>query len=78
MLTEYLPPIFLRSYFARALQYSDGYGGFDGLVMGNMAETLNFKIKPKYLSAVDGYSSKCKTMRTNCNILSNLFQTMLC
>lgn len=37
-----LPDTFLNSYFASAIKYADGYGGFDGLVMGNVAKALNF------------------------------------
>ena len=62
VLTESLPPIFLRSYFSRALKYSAGYGGFDGLVLGNMAQTLNFKVSPVqdsiYLNFANGYIGK--------------------
>lgn len=40
---EDLPPIFLQSYYASGLKYSSGYGGFDGMLVGNLAGTLNFK-----------------------------------
>lgn len=38
-----LPETFLKSYFASAIKYADGYGGFDGLVLGNLAKALNFQ-----------------------------------
>lgn len=37
-----LPPIFLQSYYASGLKYSSGYGGIDGMLVGNLAEALNF------------------------------------
>lgn len=37
-----LPPIFLQSYYASGLKYSSGYGGLDGMLVGNLAKSLNF------------------------------------
>lgn len=39
-----LPPIFLQSYYAAGLKHSSGYGGLDGMLVGNLAEALNFKL----------------------------------
>lgn len=39
---EELPPIFLQSYYASGLKYSSGFGGIDGMLVGNLAEALNF------------------------------------
>jgi hypothetical protein len=40
-----LPPFFLKNYFNRGSEYSTGISGFDGLVLGNLANVLNFKTK---------------------------------
>lgn len=40
-----LPPTYLKSYYASAMRYADGLGGFDGLVLGNMAQVFNFQAK---------------------------------
>lgn len=39
---EEMPDIFLTSYFMKVLNESRGYGGIDGLLLGNMAIKLNF------------------------------------
>lgn len=42
LLPEELPDVFLSSYFMNVLNESGGYGGIDGLLLGNMAKALNF------------------------------------
>lgn len=37
-----IPGPFLKSYYSRGMAYSNNIGGFDGLILGNMAKTLNF------------------------------------
>lgn len=37
-----IPDVFLSSYFMDILKDSCGYGGVDGLILGNMARALNF------------------------------------
>lgn len=49
ILANDLPETFLKSYFANAIKYADGYGGFDGLVLGNIAKALNFQ--PYFITA---------------------------
>lgn len=51
--TAITPPdvtdIVRRSYFNRAMQFSGGFGGFDGMVLGNIAEKMQFRtivVKP--------------------------------
>lgn len=39
-----LPSTFRSSYFASAANYAAGFGGFDGLVLGNLAQLHNFKV----------------------------------
>lgn len=39
-----------RSYFNRAMKFSGGFGGFDGMVLGNIAEKMRFRtvvVSPK-------------------------------
>lgn len=46
-----LPKSFLKTHFMKNVISSRGYGGFDGLVWGNLAEALNFNlhlIKPNH------------------------------
>lgn len=38
-----LPEAFLSTHYARGIDYSNGFGGFDGLVLGNMAQVLHFE-----------------------------------
>lgn len=40
-----LPYTFRSSYFTNAANYAAGYGGFDGLVLGNLAKLHNFQVK---------------------------------
>lgn len=40
-----LPSTFQSSYFANAADRAAGYGGFDGLVLGNLAKLHNFQVK---------------------------------
>lgn len=40
-----LPSTFRSSYFANTDNYAAGYGGFDGLVLGNLAKLHNFQVK---------------------------------
>lgn len=49
LLRKDLPEIFLDSYYSHGMKYSGGFNGFDGLVLGNMAQQLNFRahiVKP--------------------------------
>lgn len=39
---ENIPKIFLSSYFMNTLVESNGYGGLDGIVLGNLAKAMNF------------------------------------
>lgn len=39
-----LPKIHVDSYVGAVMNYTYGYGGFDGLVLGNLAKYLNFKV----------------------------------
>lgn len=39
---ENIPKIFLTSYFMNTLAKSNGYGGLDGIVLGNLAKAMNF------------------------------------
>lgn len=44
------PAAFLSTHYARGVQYSHGLGGSDGLILGNVANALNFDaitIKPR-------------------------------
>lgn len=41
----HLPPIYRKSYYASGLKYFSGYGGFDGLLLGNLAGAFNFHSK---------------------------------
>lgn len=50
LLAKDLPSSFLSSYFSEGMKVSQGFNGFDGLILGNMAKTLNFRvnvIKPR-------------------------------
>lgn len=40
-----LTDIMMRSYYNRAMKFSGGFGGFDGMVLGNIAEKMNFRTK---------------------------------
>lgn len=42
LVPEEIPDVFLTSYFMNILNESRGYGGIDGLLLGNMARSLNF------------------------------------
>lgn len=42
LMPEEMPDVFLTSYFMNILNDSGGYGGIDGLILGNMARSLNF------------------------------------
>lgn len=42
LLPEEIPSVFLSTYFMDILEESRGYGGIDGLILGNMARSLNF------------------------------------
>lgn len=42
LVPEEIPDVFLSSYFMKILDESGGYGGIDGLLLGNMARALNF------------------------------------
>lgn len=49
LLKRDLPALFLHSYFSKGMRYAGGFNGFDGLILGNMAQQLNFRaniIKP--------------------------------
>lgn len=50
-----LPKNLFRTYFANELKNSNGYGGFDALVMTNMAKTLNFQINSEMQPDQFGY-----------------------
>lgn len=39
---ENIPKTFLNSYFMNSIEESNGYGGLDGIVMGNLAKAMNF------------------------------------
>lgn len=39
---EGIPSTFLKSYFMNTIEESKGYGGLDGIVMGNLAKAMNF------------------------------------
>lgn len=43
---ENIPKIFLRSYFMNTVEESKGFGGLDGIVLGNIAKSLNFTVIP--------------------------------
>lgn len=57
IMSDELPETFLKSYFASAIKYANGYGGVDGLVLGNLAKALNFQT----------YFIKAKTYGTRLN-----------
>lgn len=38
-----LPETFLKTHYANGVKYSGGLAGFDGLVLGNLAEIHNFQ-----------------------------------
>lgn len=38
-----LPKSFLNTHYAKGAKFSGGLAGFDGLVLGNLAETYNFQ-----------------------------------
>lgn len=38
-----LPKSFLKTFYANGVKYSDGLAGFDGLVLGNLAQVYNFR-----------------------------------
>lgn len=47
--TKQIPSVFLNSYFMNIINDSRGYGGVDGITLGNMARAMNFStvvIKP--------------------------------
>lgn len=52
-----LPQTFLKTHYARETSYSNGFGGFDGLVMGNLAKALNFQLQIIKRSPQDTYGS---------------------
>lgn len=39
-----IPPSFLQTHYARGSKYSNGLAGFDGFVLGNLADALKFNI----------------------------------
>lgn len=39
-----LPNSFLRSYFSDGMKLTNGINGFDGLILGNLAKMLNFRV----------------------------------
>lgn len=39
-----LPPVLMDSYFVKEMSRSREFGGFDGLVLGNLAAILNFSV----------------------------------
>lgn len=43
LLTSDMPRVIARSYYNKESEYSGGFGGFDGLVLGYMAHRLNFR-----------------------------------
>lgn len=45
ILASDLPQTFRNSYFARAIKYSTGLGGYDGLILGNLAMLHNFSVQ---------------------------------
>lgn len=45
LLKRALPETFLQTHYARGADYSNGFGGFDGFVMGNLAKALNFQLE---------------------------------
>lgn len=55
IMADELPETFLKSYFASAIKYADGYAGFDGLVLGNIAKALNFRA---YFIIANSYGSR--------------------
>lgn len=42
------PESYLKNYYADGLGYANGYAGFDGLLVGNLAKGLNFRAKTIY------------------------------
>lgn len=38
-----LPKSFLNTFYANGVKYSGGLAGFDGLVLGNLAQVYNFR-----------------------------------
>ncbi len=40
---QVLPKSFRKTYYANGIKYSGGLAGFDGLVLGNLAEVYNFQ-----------------------------------
>lgn len=44
LLAEDLPNSFLTSYFSDVMKLTNGINGFDGLILGNMAKALNFRV----------------------------------
>lgn len=38
-----LPKSFLNTFYANGVKYSNGLAGFDGLVLGNLAQVYNFQ-----------------------------------
>lgn len=59
-MTNELPKVLIKSYFVKEMNRSREFGGFDGLVLGNLAAILNFSVvvvEPK--SRIDyGYGSR--------------------
>lgn len=48
------PAVFSRSYFMNIMKYSCGYSGIDGLMLGNVAQNLNFTVEPVILNDTKG------------------------
>lgn len=42
IISDDLPKSFLNSYISNEMTNANGYSGFDGLVLGNLAKYLNF------------------------------------
>lgn len=47
LLASELPDSFLKSYFSDGMKLTNGINGFDGLILGNMAKSLNFRVDIK-------------------------------
>lgn len=39
-----IPPVFLKTHYAEAIEHSKGYGGFDGFILANLAKVLQFEV----------------------------------
>lgn len=57
LLKRELPETFMQTHYARGVDYSNGFGGFDGFVMGNLARALNFQLKIIKRMPQDTYGS---------------------